>query len=97
MLATIGTIILAVTVGIAYDWAIWSRLMQYLDPGHSQPDRSRWRDTLIPRMLLLAIASIGVGIEIRHPFPGLRYLSIAVFVIGIAWGILLAWRRLHQD
>jgi|KBSSwiStaDraftv2_1062776.scaffolds.fasta_scaffold3958586_1 hypothetical protein len=97
MLRSAAAIVIAVTVGIAFDWAVWSRLMQYLDPDHYQPERLRWRDTVFPRVLLLVIASVGMGIESRHPFVVLRYLSMTVFVIGTAWGVLLAWRRLRQS
>jgi hypothetical protein len=97
MLKIAGAIVIAVTVCIASDWAFWSRFMQYLDPDHYGPDRLRWRDTLSPRMPLLVIAAVGIGIESHYTSLILRFLSLTVLVIGIAWGILPALRRLRQN
>lgn len=97
MWSYVAIVSFAIGAGIVFDWAFWSGLMRYLDTDFYQPNRLHWRHDLFPRIILLAFASAGMGIESQRPSPELRYLCISVFLIGTFWGLWLAVRRLRQS
>lgn len=98
MFEIIAIVIFATFVGIAADWAIWSRFMMLFDrdTASREPNRLHWRDDLFPRALLLIAASAGMGIDYVSPSAILRYICILTFLSGLFWGILLAFLRIQQ-